>query len=146
MSEQTEIRVAKPVPIDDADQRPYWLAASRGELSLQRCASCGRYVHPPGPGCPRCGSADFVWDELGSDVTGSVYSFVVVHRAFLRSFLDEVPYVVALADVDGVEGVRITANVVGVEPAGVEIGMPVRMIWEQRPDGVTVPQWQAEGA
>jgi hypothetical protein len=88
----------------------------------------------------------FVWDDLGSDVTGRVYSFVVVHRAFLRSFLEDVPYAVALADVDGVDGVRITANVVGVEAGAVAIGMPVRMIWERRPDGVTVPQWEAQDA
>jgi hypothetical protein len=146
MSEQTETRVAKPIPIDDADQRPYWEAAARGELSLQRCASCGRHVHPPGPGCPRCGSSELVWDDLGSDVRGEVYSFVVVHRAFLRSFLDDVPYVVALVEVDGFDRVRITGNVLGVEPSEVEIGMPVRMVWEQRSGGVTVPQWEAEGA
>jgi uncharacterized OB-fold protein len=142
-AEETRVQVAKPVPIDDADQRPYWLAAARGELSLQRCATCGRYVHPPGPGCPRCGGAELVWEELGSEITGRVYSFVVVHRAFLRSFLDEVPYVVALVELDGLDKVRITANVAGVDPGEVEIGLRVRMVWERRPDGVTVPQWEA---
>ena len=142
MSTESEIKVGKPVPLDDQDQRPYWLSASRGELSLQRCSTCGRHVHPPGPGCPHCGGADLVWDHFGSQITGHVYSYIVVHRAFLRSFIDDVPYAVALVELDDLDKVRITGNVFNVDPAEVEIGMRVHMIWEKRPGGVTMPQWE----
>lgn len=143
MRAESELKVAKPVPIDDQDQRRYWLAAAKGELSLQRCSTCGRYVHPPGPGCPHCGGADLVWDDLGSQITGQVYSFIVVHRPFLRSFVDDVPYVAALVELDDLDTVRITANVVNIDdPREVEIGMRVRMVWEERAGGVTMPQWE----
>lgn len=144
MSIDSKPKVAKPVPLDDNDQRPYWHAASQGRLVLQRCAGCGRHVHPPAPGCPYCGGADLVWDDLGSEISGHVYSYVVVHRPFLRSFIDDVPYVVALVELDGVDDiVRVTGNILGLEnPSDVEIGMPVRMLWEDRGEGVTVPQWE----
>jgi uncharacterized OB-fold protein len=140
--------LTKPVPVDDPDHRCYWEAAGRGELALQQCATCGEFSHPPGPGCPHCGGAELAWVTLGSSVTGVVYSFIVVQRAFLESFADDVPYVVALADVDGAPGVRITANVLGAEPGDVSIGMPVRMVWPERPGGRRMPQWSAneEGA
>ena len=143
MSLDAEARVEKPVPLDDQDQRPYWLAAAERRLSLQRCLSCRRFVHPPGPGCPHCGGADLDWEDLGSEITGQVYSFIVVHRAFLRSFLTDVPYVVVLGELEGVgDTVRITANLVNAEDVDVEIGSRVRMVWETRSDGVTVPQWE----
>jgi len=143
MDAEPRTPVPKPVPIDDRDQQRYWLAAAKGELSLQRCSTCERYVHPPGPGCHHCGSADLVWDDLGSQITGQVYSYVVVHRSFLRSFIDDVPYVVALVELDDLDKVRITANIISIDdPSEVEIGMRVRMVWEERPDGVTMPQWE----
>jgi uncharacterized OB-fold protein len=144
MSAEAEAAVEKPVPLDDQDQRPYWVAASEGRLSLQRCVSCGRFVHPPGPGCPHCGGAELIWDDLGSQITGQVYSFVVVHRAFLRSFLGDVPYVVALVELDDVgDTVRITGNVINVDDvADITVGTRVRMVWETRAPGVTVPQWE----
>jgi uncharacterized OB-fold protein len=133
----------KPLPLEDADQQPYWDGANRHELVVQRCAACGKLVHPPGPGCPWCGAGEFSWVSLGSEVDGSVYSFIVVHRPFLQSFVDESPYVVALVDVDDAPGIRITANIVDVDPSAVSIGMRVRMTWERRAPGREIPQWRA---
>jgi uncharacterized OB-fold protein len=140
---ETRISFSKPLPLQDADQQPYWDAANRHELALQKCTSCGEFVHPPGPGCPWCGEGEFTWVNLGNEISGSVYSFIVVHRAFLQSFVDDVPYVIALIDVDGAPGIRITGNVAGVEPDQVSIGMRVRMFWEDRALGYSIPQWQA---
>jgi uncharacterized OB-fold protein len=134
---------AKPVPFDTPEERPYWKAAARGELALQHCPRCARFVHPPRPGCPFCGGEEAAWVVLGSRITGVVYSFVTVHRAFDPSFAGDVPYVVALCDVDQAEGVRILANVPGQE-ADVAIGRRVVMAWEERGNGSVVPQWQLD--
>jgi len=145
METTAEIRTSfpKPLPLEDADQQPYWDAANRHELALQKCTACGELIHPPGPGCPWCGEDECTWVNLGSDISGTVYSFIVVHRAFLQSFVEDVPYVVALVDVDGAPGIRITGNIVGLDPSAVSIGMRVRMFWEDRASGRAVPQWQA---
>jgi len=132
----------KPLPLDDLDQVPYWEAARQHQLALQKCLACGELVHPPGPGCPWCGGADLDWVNLGSDVTGTVYSFIVVHRAFLQSFVNDVPYVVALCEIEGAPGVRITANIRNIDPTDVHIGMRVRMVWEERTPDSTIPQWE----
>ena len=86
---------------------------------MQECPACGRRRFPRLPACPYCAA------EGGEDVeiagTGTVYSFVRVHRALTPAMVDEVPYCVATVDLD--DGGRLFAR---VEPAGaVEIGLSV---------------------
>ena len=37
----------KPLPIPSAESAPYWEYCKKGELRIQRCASCGAFVHYP---------------------------------------------------------------------------------------------------
>jgi uncharacterized OB-fold protein len=48
----------------------------------------------------------------------------VVHRA-PNEYREDAPYVVALVEL--AEGVRLMTRLVGVEPAGVSVGMPVEL-------------------
>lgn len=135
----------KAVPEPDPDSAPYWEAAKKRRLSLERCNACAGFVHPPGPGCPNCGSDDLGWSDLGSDIHGTIHSMVTVYRAFTEGFQGDTPYVAALCEVDGAPGVRILGNIGGVDVTEVEIGARVKMIWEDRaPDGV-LPQWALDG-
>jgi uncharacterized OB-fold protein len=70
---------------------------------------------------------------------GTLYSFTVCHRPGMPGFGDEVPYVVALVELE--EGVRMVANIVSVPAADVRIGMPLRAVFEPRGDGLVVPQF-----
>jgi hypothetical protein len=134
--------VTKPLPLEDVDAEPFWKAAQQHVLSLMRCADCDNFVHPPGPRCPTCGTGEGLqWVDFGNDVHGTVYSYVVVDRAMLRSFVDETPYVVALCDVDGAEGVHVAGNVLGCQADDVHIGDRVTMTWEDRAPGWSLPQW-----
>lgn len=132
----------KTLPIVDSDTAPYWEAAREHRLELMRCVETRQYIHPPGPGSPFTGTDNIEWVDLGSEITGTVYSYIVVHRAFGRGFAQDAPYVVALVDVDQAPGARITARILGVDHEIVEIDMPVRMIWEDVTDEITLPQWQ----
>lgn len=135
--------LSKPAPDIANYERPYWDAARRGELMLQRVRGTDEFIHPPAIHAPHWHSgAALDWESLGSDVTGRVYSFTVVHRAF-GPFADAAPYAVALCDIDGVIGARITANVLGISADQVRIGLPVRLTWEQRGDDSFIPQWEA---
>jgi hypothetical protein len=69
-----------------------------------------------------------------------VYSFSILHRSGSPGFEDDVPYVVALVDLE--EGVRMMANVVNVASQQVEIGMPVSVTFERRADDFVVPQFE----
>ena len=42
----------------------------------------------------------------------------------------ELPYVVAIVEIDEDPSIRLTTNIVGCEPEDVEIGMPVRVVFE----------------
>jgi uncharacterized OB-fold protein len=109
-------------PVPDAVTQPFWDGVAEGVLRLQRCRQCGRHVFYPRAVCPHCASADLEWVESGG--AGRVHSFTVVHRA-PAEYRDEVPYAVALVDLD--EGVRMMARLVDVEPAAVTVGLPVEV-------------------
>ena len=50
---------------------------------------------------------------------GKVFSFVIFHRVYHPAFAEEVPYVVALVELD--EGPRLLTNIVGVPPEEVRL-------------------------
>jgi uncharacterized OB-fold protein len=52
-----------------------------------------------------------------------VHSFVVFHRVYHPAFAGEVPYVVALVELD--EGPRLLSNIIDVEPPRIRCGMHV---------------------
>jgi uncharacterized OB-fold protein len=109
----------KPLPKPTPTSRPFWEAARRHELSLQRCAACKAYIYYPRERCPHCFSDRLAWERVSG--RGKVYSYTVVRRASSRSFADQ-PYVLAIVELD--EGPRMTSNIVAV-PESVKVGMPV---------------------
>ncbi|MQY02909.1 Zn-ribbon domain-containing OB-fold protein [Actinomadura macrotermitis] len=126
----------RPVPVPNPLTAPYWAACGRGELALQRCGDCGRFVHFPAPACPFCGSAELPYERVGGD--GVVHTFSVVHRAFLPGFTP--PYVVAWVDLP--EGARVFGDVTGCPPEQVRIGMPVRVHFTELDGFGPLPHWR----
>lgn len=112
-------------PAVSPDTAPYWEAARRRELRLQRCADCGAFRFYPGPVCPRCGSGEAAWEQVSG--RGAVHSYVVVRRATHPVFAPDVPYAVVLVELGGTDGIRIPSRLVGVAPEAVSIGMAVEV-------------------
>lgn len=143
MPEDSTVKThAKPLPSIDPDTAPYWRAAKEHRLSLMRCVETQRFIHPPGPGSPFTGGTETEWVDLGSDITGTLYSYIVVYRAFARGFAEDVPYVTALVDIDQAPGARIIANILDADPETLTIGQPLRMTWIDVTEDVTLPQWE----
>jgi len=114
----------KPLPKPSPASRPFWDAARRHELTLQRCGACHKFIYYPRDRCPHCFSAELSWERVSG--RGKVYSYTVVRRASTRSFADA-PYVLAIVELD--EGVRMTSNVVA--PADqVRVDMPVTVYFD----------------
>jgi uncharacterized OB-fold protein len=88
------------------------------------------------PICPDCHSADLDWQPAAGG--GHVYTYTVVHHPTHPSFEDEVPYVVAVVELD--EGPRMVTNIKGCNVGEVRCGMRVRIVFEQVSDTVTLPQ------
>ena len=115
--------VALADPTADPLSRPWWDALAERRVLVQQCPACGRRRFPRLPSCPYCAT------EGGDDVevpgTGTVYSFVRVHRALTPATVDEVPYCIATVDLDG--GARVFARV--EPPESVAIGLAVRPVF-----------------
>jgi uncharacterized OB-fold protein len=130
----------KPLPDITSDSAPYWEALRKHVLVLQRCTGCGRVRHYPRPMCSACHSMEYDW--VRSSGRGRVHSWTVAHHAFHPGFKRDLPYVVALVDME--EGVRLNAPLRGVSSEAMRIGLPVRIIFEDATEDVTLPAFVQE--
>jgi len=114
---QARTSPAPPRPSADEQSGPYWEGLRAGRMLIQACTACGRRRFPPTPGCPYCADPGFRWEEAAG--TGTVYSFITVHRAFDAAFADDVPYDIATIDLDG--GGRMVGRVTGPTEIGARV-------------------------
>jgi 3-oxo-4,17-pregnadiene-20-carboxyl-CoA hydratase alpha subunit len=123
----------RPRPARTQDTAFFWEGVAAGELRIQRCTGCKALRHPPGPMCPHCQSLD--WDALVSGGRGRVYSYVVAHHPPVAPF--SYPNAIALVELD--EGTRLVSNLVGIDPARIEIGQRVRVEFTRVDDELVLP-------
>jgi uncharacterized OB-fold protein len=124
----------RPLPRPDNVTAPYWEAAARGELLIQRCPACGHRQFYPRAVCTACG-ADPEWQRASG--RGTVHTFTIIRQNYAKPFRDELPYVVAMVDLD--EGVRIMSNITDCPVEDVRIGLPVEAHFVTAADDIGVP-------
>ena len=107
--------------------REFWAGAARGELVLPRCETCARYVWYPDGACRFCGGAALRWTAVSG--RGRVFSWSIVHRAFIPQLAPLVPFVTALVAIDEDPAVRLATFVVDCPPDRLRIDMPVRVVF-----------------
>jgi len=88
----------RPVPAPDDVSRFYWEAAANHRLVLQRCRECHKMQYPPEICCVHCQGEEFEHTETTG--RGVIYSYSVVNRPLHAGFVDALPYVVALIELD----------------------------------------------
>jgi uncharacterized OB-fold protein len=103
----------------------FWTSGADGVLRFQRCNVCGFYIHPPGPVCPRCLSSDLGVQEVSG--LGTLETFTVNHQQWIPG---SDPYIIAWVSIVEQPDIRLTTNLVGVEPEDLRIGMPLRVVFE----------------
>jgi uncharacterized OB-fold protein len=128
----------KPLPRPTEDSAPYWAAAQREELRMQKCGSCGHFRFPPSLLCPRCLSEQSEWARLSG--RGTVYSWIIVHQSQYPAFNADAPYNVAIVELD--EGPRLHTSVVGCPHDQIHIGMRVEVVFDKITDEVTLPRFR----
>jgi uncharacterized OB-fold protein len=116
----------KPFPQPNVVSLPFWEAAKRHELQIQRCGSCGMYVFYPREVCPDCLSSDLKWVKVSGK--GTIYSYTIAHAPTHPAFAKDVPYVIAIVEL--AEGPHIFTNIVECKPELVQIGMPVEATFD----------------
>jgi uncharacterized protein len=128
---------SKPIPVPNEDSADFWRGCKEHKLVLQRCQSCGSARFYPRIICVHCGSTETELFEASG--LGSVFSYTVVHRAPSPAFRGDVPYVLAIVELE--EGVRMMTNVIDCDPQSVTIDMPVRVEFERVSDEISLPKF-----
>ncbi len=128
---------AKPAPHPSPISEPYWRSLNEGVLSIQRCATCGSLQHYPRPFCVRCLSQEIEWKPVSGRAT--LFSYTIVRRAASPAFASDVPYVLAIVELE--EGPHMTGNVIGIPVEEVSVGMALELSLVTVGDGQALPQW-----
>jgi uncharacterized OB-fold protein len=133
----TGLEWKRPKPAKDPVSAPYWEAAARGELLIQHCPSCGNRQWYPRAICTACGE-NAEWQQTSG--RGTVHTFTVIRQNYAKPFREELPYVVAMIELD--EGPMLMGNVTDVDVETVHIGMPVEVYMIEAEEGLGVPFWR----
>lgn len=128
----------KPLPQPTPFDEPYWNYLKAHELRLPGCRSCGHIFFPPQPCCPRCLSDRLDW--IPASGRGRVWSWVVFHHVYFRSFAEDIPYVVALVELE--EGPRMVSTVVDCSPEDLRCDMPVEVVFDDVTPEFTIPKFR----
>lgn len=129
------VEMSRPLPHPTAETKTFWDGGTSGELRYQVCAHCGHVQFIPGSLCSACHHGEPAWKT--STGRGRILSHTTVHRAPTPAFRDEVPYVIALTDMD--EGFRLMVDVRGGASPDAAIGQPVRIGFGEV-EGMKLPQ------
>jgi len=142
---QIDPKTAFPVPVPDRDTQPFWDGCARGELLIQRCGVCGKFLWQPRPVCSSCQTPGPEWTKVSGD--GVVASWTVMRPPTLPAYAEMVPFVILLVELD--ERVRLLGYLVDddgrlLKSDGVAegVGMGVRVKLRFYPQaGFHLPSW-----
>jgi uncharacterized OB-fold protein len=117
-----------PTPQINDENRAFWTGGAEGELRIARCGNCGFYLHPPTPRCPECWSDDIAPSAVSG--RGRVYTYTINRQQWMPGL--EVPFVLAVIELDEQPGLRLVTTLVDCAPEDVEIGLPAEVTFVAR--------------
>lgn len=120
--------MAWPIPEINNDNEAFWTGGREGRLMITHCGDCGFWTHPPLPRCPSCHSENVAPEPVSG--RGHVYSFTINRREWSPGL--DVPYVIAVVELDEQPGLRLFTNIVGCPAEEVSIGMPAEVEFDER--------------
>ena len=133
----------RPVPAPDSISQFFWDGAAEGRLLIQKCTACGKYQYPPDVACTYCQCQTLEATQVSGH--GALYAHVVADRTFHEGFVEHLPYVVALVELDEQPDLRMIANIVDCDHDQLVDGMRLEVTFERRGD-ITLPQFRPEQA
>ncbi len=127
----------KRFPQPSLETEVYWQGCREHRLLIQKCTICSQFQFYPRIMCSHCMSKDMEWTQASG--RGKVASYTIIHRAISKAYQDEVPYVVALVELE--EGPTMMSNIIHCDPQEVAIGMEVEVKFEEWSENVTIPKF-----
>ena len=128
----------KPLPQPTQWSKPFWEGCRKHEFLVQKCQDCHKYIFYPKMFCPDCLSSNLEW--VKSSGKGKVYSYMVVYSYQPTEFEENLPYVVAIIELE--EGIRLMSNVIGCSPETVKCDMKVGVVFDDVTEEVTLPKFK----
>ena len=128
----------KPLPFVYDETRPFWDGLKKHELLIQKCPDCGAYQFYPRSACIKCMSENIEWVKASGK--GKVYSYTIAHRPARPAFTEDVPYNIAIIELE--EGVRMTSNLVEIGNDDIRVDMPVEIVYDDVTPEITLPKFK----
>jgi len=116
-------RLNAPAPIPTAISQPFWDAAARHELALQRCAQCDQWIFYPRTHCPHCWSDRLLWDLASGK--GRLKTFSIVHKPGHPAWATAAPYALGIIALS--EGPSMLSTLLAPDLGSLHVGMPLRV-------------------
>lgn len=134
--------------VPDFDTAEWWMGTKQHKYLVRQCKSCGHKWFPPFPACSKCTSMDLTWFETAGK--GVIHSYIVVTQPILSAFIETVPYVVALVELDDcreADGALVrVAGVLMDDEGAVAMGLPVEVVFEETKEpNIVIPRWKICG-
>ena len=133
-------QVTRPIPVPNDWTRPFWDAAKRGVLELQRCQSCRQFQHPPYATCVNCVSTDLAFEPVSGK--GSIYAYTIMYHTGDKRFAPAVPYASIIVELDDAPGALLAGNLLDAEYTEAKVGKRVEVTFQRLNDDFTLPQWR----
>ena len=140
MTAELDAQRSPPVPHPDHLTQFFWDGLAQHRILILRCRSCGHYVHYPRPICDRCQATDLSPEQVSG--RGTLYSYTVVAQAFHPYFVDKLPYVLAVVELEEEPGLRLTTNIVNCPESDLRVGLPVEASFAEVADQLTLAIFQ----
>jgi uncharacterized OB-fold protein len=126
-----------PLPQPDTLTQFFWDGVAAGELRIQRCQSCGHYIHYPKVLCRYCQSDDLRGERVSGRAT--LYTWTVAVQPFHPFYVDRVPYLVATVELVEEPGLMFLTQLVECTEDDLHIGMPLEVTFVELHPELTLP-------
>jgi uncharacterized protein len=133
-------QVTRPIPVPNEWTKPFWDAAKRGVLELQRCRSCGHFQHPPYATCVQCVSTDLKFEPVRG--LGRIYAYTIMYHTGDKRFAPAVPYASIIVELDDAPGALLAGNLLEAPYTDAKVGRRVEVVFEKLNDDITLPQFR----
>ena len=126
-----------PQPYDEYSKR-FWSGVHKHEIWMQKCPTCAYVRYPFARMCPECLEVNDEWVQLSGK--GKVWSFGVYHHLFNPAFKGDIPYNIALVELE--EGPLFMTNLVGIDNDAIEVGMALEPYFDDVTPDFTLLKFQ----
>jgi len=135
----TKERVVQTPPMPEPDEvtQFFWDGIVAGELRIQRCQSCGKYIHYPKPICRFCQSTDLAGEAVSGRAT--LYSWTIAIQAFHPFWIDRLPYTIGTVELVEQPGLMFASQIMGCAEEDLRAGLPLEVFFERLTSDLVVP-------